>query len=1054
MRALSTLNYEQFSELLQRDNVLVHEVATLLASHISELAREQPLTASQLNERFASDPAAFTLRYSTLDTFYGGLESKIGAPKPHVAAAMEHEHTGRADSDEHFQTSNYLITTSPRVEWEFVACPEDFPTRDWPRETRVHCAKEAPSYHPRSPLLREERERRLAAVNGRLEAMREPTLMPIEMSGGRMYTGPMYFKYNTVLRGQPPEVLSVCHGNTYTTSLHVINSCIVKTSKLTQCTKVFRGVRDGVLPPEFWEANEFGVRGGIEQGFMSTTQDRQVALEYARTGGRTGCGIVFEIQQGMIDRGADLQWLSQYPHELEILFAPLTGLEVNGTRVEGSVLVVMTRLTVNLQAPTIEQVISKRRRAVADTCSNLAAELHQEMATSPEWAELSEHTAAAEAVLSEMLSRLSTHEAERYNDDDVFADTMQAAVQAKAKVNEWPRLIDRLRPFVSREALPLFLRQTELMHMVFGRLHDRTLRLQSAYFPGQHLYVTYFVEQPRNVHSVLTWKMVQDHETLSQAKLRVELVPDHPDQVRLVSAHFHGTPRYIYAADEFFEGDEPSRRRYVFASNGPPTAHVLSRARFRVELVDGQADQIRLASIHFPGEYLYVAAIDYGSERLYIFTSPFEARSPRAYRKSALIVCEDALGSMFDGPYGRVLRFRSVSTGGYLHVPDHDAPIDEIKRIASSTNGVAGPSRELVVRSGPLTDAELPTAEFRLEMVEGGVNEVSVRSVHWASDLVYVPELSLEPTTREVFVWKGANGDEILRLGRFLVEKVDGHHARVRLRSVHFTNQLLVVSDKPSSCGGGLLVKLWSCEPDQDSLRRSLWDYEIVPSPTRRSKPIARLISCVPRPSDPSELIVFGEREWALWDHLAGVTKLRKPRVSGWFKRLPAPFDTDAFAVVEDPRRKKVVLFFHRTQVLSWDFTPDEPIDVRPISDVLGALPGAFASGALDAVVQHPGLPAQLILFCGRQWLTFDCAAGATAAGPCQLGDDGLFAGIQDEFRDGVHAAVGRPGFESSQLVLFRGAYYVVYDVFEQRQVHPPCTISGAGSMFEALEVE
>ena len=41
---------------------------------------------------------------------------------------------------------------------------------------------------------------------------------------------------------------------------------------------------------------------------------------------------------GMVDRGADISWLSQYPHEKEILFAPLTGLEVQGSRVDGSVL--------------------------------------------------------------------------------------------------------------------------------------------------------------------------------------------------------------------------------------------------------------------------------------------------------------------------------------------------------------------------------------------------------------------------------------------------------------------------------------------------------------------------------------------------------------------------------------------------------------------------------------------------------------------------------------------------------------------------------------------
>ena len=68
---------------------------------------------------------------------------------------------------------------------------------------------------------------------------------------------------------------------------------------------------------------------------MSTTTSREVAMGYAG-GGRNG--IVFEVQMGMVDRGADIAWLSQYPHEKEILFAPLSGLEVQSSRVDGSVL--------------------------------------------------------------------------------------------------------------------------------------------------------------------------------------------------------------------------------------------------------------------------------------------------------------------------------------------------------------------------------------------------------------------------------------------------------------------------------------------------------------------------------------------------------------------------------------------------------------------------------------------------------------------------------------------------------------------------------------------
>ena len=59
-----------------------------------------------------------------------------------------------------------------------------------------------------------------------------------------------------------------------------------------------------MLPKEFWEANEFGVKGGIESAFMSTTLNEKVAISYASSG--NGTGFVFEIQQGMVDRGADI----------------------------------------------------------------------------------------------------------------------------------------------------------------------------------------------------------------------------------------------------------------------------------------------------------------------------------------------------------------------------------------------------------------------------------------------------------------------------------------------------------------------------------------------------------------------------------------------------------------------------------------------------------------------------------------------------------------------------------------------------------------------------
>ena len=169
-----------------------------------------------------------------------------------------------------------------------------------------------------------------------------------------------FVKYNDTLRGFGPA-LAGCKGNRYVTTTHVINSVIVKASKLTKVAKVYRGVAGGVLPERFWTPNEQGVRGGVEKAFLSTTYDREVATNYASANDKPS--IVFEIQMGMVDRGCELGWISQYPQERECLFAPLTGFELQQTRVEEGVLVAEVRLSVNLNALTIEEVVAKMKRS-------------------------------------------------------------------------------------------------------------------------------------------------------------------------------------------------------------------------------------------------------------------------------------------------------------------------------------------------------------------------------------------------------------------------------------------------------------------------------------------------------------------------------------------------------------------------------------------------------------------------------------------------------------------------------------------------------------------
>ena len=51
-----------------------------------------------------------------------------------------------------------------------------------------------------------------------------------------------------------------------------LNSLIVKCSKLTKAVRVYRGMSRGVLPQSFWDENEHGVRGGVEDGRLAVHQ--------------------------------------------------------------------------------------------------------------------------------------------------------------------------------------------------------------------------------------------------------------------------------------------------------------------------------------------------------------------------------------------------------------------------------------------------------------------------------------------------------------------------------------------------------------------------------------------------------------------------------------------------------------------------------------------------------------------------------------------------------------------------------------------------------------
>ena len=107
-----------------------------------------------------------------------------------------------ADALDPFTTPNYKMTTTARIEWWFVEDPENGLKENrldkWPFEDPSTISGSAV---PRVPLPQKAFDLAFDEVNTNLIKLSMPTIMNSEFLGARMYTGPCFVKYNTVLRG-------------------------------------------------------------------------------------------------------------------------------------------------------------------------------------------------------------------------------------------------------------------------------------------------------------------------------------------------------------------------------------------------------------------------------------------------------------------------------------------------------------------------------------------------------------------------------------------------------------------------------------------------------------------------------------------------------------------------------------------------------------------------------------------------------------------------------------------------------------------------------------
>jgi hypothetical protein len=154
-------------------------------------------------------------------------------------------------------------------------------------------------------------------------------LEPAHVLALRLYTTAAYKSINTPLRDQSPE-----RGpHPMPTLINFIKDAIGKLRAVAASQgdgsdsplDLWRGLRGLAVDTSFLR------QGGTELAPMSTTTELAVALEYSLSSSEhTECLLLKLRTESFMQRGADLDFLSCFPGEKEVLFPPLTYLKPTG----------------------------------------------------------------------------------------------------------------------------------------------------------------------------------------------------------------------------------------------------------------------------------------------------------------------------------------------------------------------------------------------------------------------------------------------------------------------------------------------------------------------------------------------------------------------------------------------------------------------------------------------------------------------------------------------------------------------------------------------------
>jgi hypothetical protein len=120
-----------------------------------------------------------------------------------------------------------------------------------------------------------------------------------------------------------PKSSYLCQAFTTITVLVSAIQKLAREEKIPQNLKLYHGLGGTAdLPGRYLNADSHGQRGFLEWGFMLTNSEWSIAVQYSGIREVKPLPYVFEFCIRTVHRGACIKQFSQYPQEIEFLFAP------------------------------------------------------------------------------------------------------------------------------------------------------------------------------------------------------------------------------------------------------------------------------------------------------------------------------------------------------------------------------------------------------------------------------------------------------------------------------------------------------------------------------------------------------------------------------------------------------------------------------------------------------------------------------------------------------------------------------------------------------------